>query len=42
VKAIADAAGFQTPSFFGYLAYSCGILLPVFVLVTWLFFPPAW
>jgi Na+/H+ antiporter NhaD/arsenite permease-like protein len=40
VKAIADEAGFQTPSFFGYLAYSCLILLPVFVLLTFLFFPP--
>jgi len=40
VKAIADAAGYRTPSFFGYLAYSCLILLPVFVLVTILFFRP--
>jgi Na+/H+ antiporter NhaD/arsenite permease-like protein len=40
VKAIADEAGMQTPSFFGYLAYSCVILLPVFALVTVLFFLP--
>jgi Na+/H+ antiporter NhaD/arsenite permease-like protein len=38
VKAIADAAGLRTPSFFGYLAYSCLVLLPVFALVTLLFF----
>jgi Na+/H+ antiporter NhaD/arsenite permease-like protein len=38
VKAIADEAGFRTPSFFGYLGYSCLILIPVFVLVTLLFF----
>jgi Na+/H+ antiporter NhaD/arsenite permease-like protein len=38
VKAIADAGRFKTPSFFGYLAYSGAILLPVFALVTWLFF----
>jgi len=38
VKAIADEAGFRTPSFFGYLAYSCVILLPVFVAVTVVFF----
>lgn len=38
VKAIADAAGYPTPSFFGYMAYSLFILLPVFGLVTWLFF----
>jgi Na+/H+ antiporter NhaD/arsenite permease-like protein len=40
VKAIAHEAGFRTPSFFGYLAYSCLILLPVFVLITFLFFRP--
>lgn len=38
VKAIADHAGFKTPSFFGYLAYSCGILLPIFFVVTLVFF----
>jgi hypothetical protein len=26
------------PSFFGYMAWSCAILLPLFGLVTWLFF----
>jgi Na+/H+ antiporter NhaD/arsenite permease-like protein len=38
VKAIADEAGFRTPSFFGYLLYSGLVLLPVFVLVMFLFF----
>jgi Na+/H+ antiporter NhaD/arsenite permease-like protein len=38
VKAIADEAGLRTPSFFGYLAYSAAVLLPLFVLVTVLFF----
>jgi Na+/H+ antiporter NhaD/arsenite permease-like protein len=38
VKAIAEAGGVPMPSFFGYMAYSCGILLPVFVLVTLVFF----
>ncbi len=40
VKAIADAAGYKTASFFGYLLYACVILLPVFVLITLLFFGP--
>jgi Na+/H+ antiporter NhaD/arsenite permease-like protein len=34
VKAIAEDAGYKMPSFFGYMAYAAGILLPVFVLVT--------
>jgi len=38
VKAIAEARGVRMPSFFGYMAYSGGILLPLFVLVTVLFF----
>lgn len=37
VKAISDEMGYRTPSFFGYMAYSMGILLPIFVLVTFLF-----
>jgi Na+/H+ antiporter NhaD/arsenite permease-like protein len=40
IKAIADEAGLRTPSFFGFLLYSAAILLPVFVLVTFVFFPP--
>jgi Na+/H+ antiporter NhaD/arsenite permease-like protein len=38
VKAIAEQRGVKMPSFFGYMAYSGAILLPVFVLVTLLFF----
>jgi Na+/H+ antiporter NhaD/arsenite permease-like protein len=38
VKAIAEEGGVRMPSFFGYMLYSGGILLPVFAAVTWLFF----
>jgi Na+/H+ antiporter NhaD/arsenite permease-like protein len=38
VKAIAEATRVRMPSFFGYMLYSGGILLPVFAAVTWLFF----
>jgi len=38
VKAIAEENGVKMPSFFGYMAYSCAILLPLFVAVTLLFF----
>ena len=38
VKAIAEEHGVKMPSFFGYLAYSVGILLPIFVLVSLAFF----
>jgi Na+/H+ antiporter NhaD/arsenite permease-like protein len=38
VKAIAEEAGVKMPSFTGYMLYSGTILLPVFVLVTLLFF----
>ena len=38
VKAIAEENGIKMPSFFGYMAYSCGILLPIFVAITLLFF----
>jgi Na+/H+ antiporter NhaD/arsenite permease-like protein len=38
VKAIAEAARVRMPSFFGYMLYSTGILLPLFALLTWLFF----
>jgi Na+/H+ antiporter NhaD/arsenite permease-like protein len=40
VKAIADEAGVKMPSFFGYMLYSGFILLPVFGLVTYVFFWP--
>jgi len=38
VKAIAEEAGVKMPSFFGYMAYSAGVLIPLFVGVTLLFF----
>ncbi len=38
VKSIAEGAGVKMPSFFGYLAWSFGILAPLFLLMTWLFF----
>ncbi len=38
VKAIADRAGFKTPSFFGYMAYAGAILVPLYLIVTLLFF----
>src|SRR6266550_3491764 len=38
VKAIAEENGVRMPSFFGYMAYSLGILLPLFVLVSLVFF----
>jgi Na+/H+ antiporter NhaD/arsenite permease-like protein len=37
VKSIAEEAGVAMPSFFGYMLYSVGILVPLFVLVTFLF-----
>jgi Na+/H+ antiporter NhaD/arsenite permease-like protein len=37
VKAIAEQAGVRMPSFFGYLIYSIGVLLPVFALTAFLF-----
>ena len=38
VKAIAEENGVRMPSFFGYMAYSVGILIPIFVIVTLVFF----
>ena len=38
VKAIAEEAGVRMPSFFGYMAWSCVVLLPIFFLLTLLFF----
>jgi Na+/H+ antiporter NhaD/arsenite permease-like protein len=38
VKAIAEENGVRMPSFFGYMLYSVSILIPVFVVVTWVFF----
>jgi len=39
VKSIAEEAGIAMPSFFGYMfKYSIPILIPVFVIVTLVFF----
>jgi Na+/H+ antiporter NhaD/arsenite permease-like protein len=37
VKAIAEDRGVRMPSFFGYMAYSVGILIPLFIAVTFVF-----
>lgn len=37
VKAIAEKSGIRMPSFFGYMLYSCVVLLPLFVLTTIIF-----
>jgi len=34
-----EEQGVPMPSFFGYMVWSCGILLPLFVVVTLIFFP---
>ena len=36
VATIALNAGVKMPAFFGYLAWSCAVLLPLFAVVTWL------
>jgi Na+/H+ antiporter NhaD/arsenite permease-like protein len=38
VRNIAEESGVKMPSFFGYLAWSGGILVPLFVVVTFVFF----
>jgi Na+/H+ antiporter NhaD/arsenite permease-like protein len=38
VKAIAEESGVEMPSFFGYMKYSLLVLIPVFVVTTWIFF----
>ncbi|MET3495939.1 sodium:proton antiporter [Variovorax boronicumulans] len=38
VKAIAESRGVRMPSFFGYMAWSMAILVPLFVLATFIFF----
>jgi len=37
VRAIAEGSGVRMPSFFGYMAWSGAILLPLFLAVTWVF-----
>jgi Na+/H+ antiporter NhaD/arsenite permease-like protein len=38
VKAIAEENGVKMPSFFGYMAWSLAVLVPLFAVVTWVFF----
>ncbi|MGA0608677.1 sodium:proton antiporter [Caldimonas sp. KR1-144] len=38
VKAIAEDRGLRMPSFFGYMAWSCAILLPLFAAITLIWF----
>jgi hypothetical protein len=38
VKSIAEHAGVKMPSFGGYMVYSGMILIPIFVVVTLVFF----
>jgi len=37
VKAIAEQGGVRMPGFFGYIGYSAAILIPLFVVLTWVF-----
>jgi Na+/H+ antiporter NhaD/arsenite permease-like protein len=37
VRSIAESTGVKMPSFFGYMLYSCLILLPILALTVWLF-----
>jgi Na+/H+ antiporter NhaD/arsenite permease-like protein len=37
VKSIAEQSGIKMPSFFGYMCYSIGILIPLFLLITVIF-----
>lgn len=38
VRSIAEENGVRMPSFFGYMMYSVAILIPMFVLITWIFY----
>ena len=38
VKAVAEDRGVKMPSFFGYMAWSCGVLIPLFIVVTVIWF----
>lgn len=38
VRSIAEEQGVTMPSFFGYMIYSCAVLIPTFILVTFVFF----
>jgi Na+/H+ antiporter NhaD/arsenite permease-like protein len=38
VKSVAEAAGVKMPTFFGYMLWSLGILMPSFLMISYLFF----
>ena len=38
VKAIAEDRGIKMPSFFGYMAWSCSVLIPLFVVMSYIWF----
>jgi Na+/H+ antiporter NhaD/arsenite permease-like protein len=38
VRSIAEERGVKMPSFFGYLVWSCGILVPLFIILSLIFF----
>ena len=38
VKSIAEQSGFDMPSFFGYMRWSIGLLMPIFLIDSLLFF----
>ena len=38
VKAIAEERGIKMPGFFGFMFWSCGILIPIFIAMTFVFF----
>ncbi len=38
VKAVAEDRGVTMPSFFGYMAWSCGVLIPLFFIMTFIWF----
>ncbi|MBT9489532.1 MAG: sodium:proton antiporter [Rubrivivax sp.] len=38
VKAIAEDRGIRMPSFFGYMVWSCAVLVPLFVVMTFIWF----
>lgn len=38
VKSICEQLGIRMPSFFGYMAWSIGILMPLYILLTFIFF----
>lgn len=38
VKAIAEERGIKMPSFFGYMGWSCAVLMPLFIVMTFIFF----